>query len=627
MKENISIEPNKKDSKLIKTYDLKYLGIITSNEKNPIINFRSLCNTKTNNSIYKQIYFNTPNKITGHKKIIKTSNNNNDEEKLKHFITNKNINNSPTNNDMLPAKKSYCSYSKFKLSDKIVLTESNQTIENTNIKPKTKESKYKNLKIYVKSGTIDYKNISNNYKYNSFSHISNNNKKNNLKNSFIINKRINGKLSNNYINTQSYNHHTTMQSTLPGFSRILSPQKVNLIRKKTKKNTSKTISKKNSSNFDTSKSKNEYINNIKKLNALIKYRKNYPFIINPNPLIPKEFNGLPPHVIKINHKYESILKKENEKVFRQYFSIIGKEKFSKKFQNIVNKYEIEEKSEKKSKNKEIKERNSILKENEQESGNSVNSLVNENIISGTKLLKEIKNEESKQYNILIKTNKKILFNKFKKIILLIHNKLKTMSVYLGEIIATYRIPKMCYGFFATHDLFFAIKTKNYTLANNILDKHKYIVLDYDYFNMTALHWAAKYNFYQIIPKILEYGSFIDKKNYIGDTPLLISVKHKYMETTIFLLLNMASPFEKDNKGLNINDYSHNEFKLKSTIKKIISLHYISFFKPTKKKYEYITREFVEYIVDEYKGDLELEAYNMIKEKFEYYKRKYKNSKL
>ena len=57
--------------------------------------------------------------------------------------------------------------------------------------------------------------------------------------------------------------------------------------------------------------------------------------------------------------------------------------------------------------------------------------------------------------------------------------------------------------------------------------------------MTALHWAAKYNFYQIIPKIIEYGSLVDNKNYIGDTPLLVSVKHKFMESTFFLLLNLA----------------------------------------------------------------------------------------
>ena len=202
-----------------------------------------------------------------------------------------------------------------------------------------------------------------------------------------------------------------------------------------------------------------------------------------------------------------------------------------------------------------------------------------------------------------------------------------MSVYLGEILTNYKNPKTCYSFYATRDLFFSIKTKNLKLANSILDNNKYIVLDYDYFNMTALHWAAKYNFYQIIPKIVEYGSLIDKKNYIGDTALLISVKHRFIESTIFLLLNFSSPFIKDNKGKSPLDYCKNEFKLKNIFQKIISLHYISILGPTKNSFNYISREFIEYIVNENKSDLELEAYNIIKEKYEYYKRKNKNAKL
>ena len=98
--------------------------------------------------------------------------------------------------------------------------------------------------------------------------------------------------------------------------------------------------------------------------------------------------------------------------------------------------------------------------------------------------------------------------------------------------------------------------------------------------MTALHWAAKYNFYQIIPKIIEYGSLVDNKNYIGDTPLLVSVKHKFMESAIFLLLNLASPFIKDSKGLNCLDYCKNDFKMKNIFKKLISLHYNSILGPT-----------------------------------------------
>ena len=147
------------------------------------------------------------------------------------------------------------------------------------------------------------------------------------------------------------------------------------------------------------------------------------------------------------------------------------------------------------------------------------------------------------------------------------------------------------------------------------------MLDFDYFKMTALHFAAKYDFYQIIPKLFEYGSHMNDKNYIGDTALLISVKHKYMMSTIFLLLYMASPFVKDKDGLSALYYSKFDFKLNTILKKIISLHYISILGKTKNKIEYIQKEFLNYIINEYKNDLEVDAYNMISGRIEFFKRR------
>jgi hypothetical protein len=596
------MESFRKDSKLTKTYDLKLLDINASDDKNPLIKIRNIYSDKDLiNKAFSKIY-DSPKKISGYRKKANTIINK-DKVKIKNIINKKMINNILKNNLMLSNGKTYNSFSKIKLSDKLVLSDSGNTNENSK---KRKEDKYKTTKIKINDQfkIIDLKNNTNINKFNLFLKSNRN-----LKNTFVINKGIE-KLNNNNIYTQSLKQYTTTQSTLPGFSNILSPNK------RSKRNICKSVSKKNESNYDISISKNECINDLKKFDLLIKYRKNYPFIINPNPLIPRDFNGLPRCVIKMNNRYENTLKRENEKVFRQYFSIIGKEKFSKKFQNITNKYEIKEKN--------FKTLNKV--ENDDESSNDNNSLINENIISGKKLLNEIKNDEKKHNNISEQMAKRILFNKFKKIMFMLQNKLIIMPIYLREILADYRKPKNSYGFYDTHDLFFAIKTKNYGLANSILDKHKCIVLDYDYFSMTALHWAAKYNFYQIIPKIVEYGSLVDKKNFIGDTPLFISVKHKYFESTVFLLLNFASPFEKDNKGLNIFDYCKNDFKLKSMIRKNISLHYNSFFIPTSKRYEYIIDRFVDFIIHENKGDLEIEAFNMVRDRYDYYKSKYKHYK-
>ncbi len=582
------INPSKRDSKVTKTFDLKYLGILSNSVQNNKINFQNL-NEDKNLSYVNEI------------KIPKI---NEKDEKIKYILSNKSINNSLTSNYFFPIKKKSHSYSKFKSTTKKELFE----IDKINKDDKTNGIKNSDKNLFLNSQTIEQHNNNKTNsiidftkpliksddldKYDSLPIFKKNSKRKDIKKFFIVNKKLNEKINFCSPNTKSVKSHITLQSTIPTFSPILTPEKDSQEKKLREK------SQMNKNNESSKSNNDSKINNLKKFSALIKHRKNYPFVLNPKPFVPKKFNGLPLSVIKMNNKYSNILKKENEKVFRQYFSIIGKEKFSKKFQNIVNKYEIKEKDEKKN-----------------------DTLVNENIISGTKLLKEIHNEEKRQKNILVKTNKKYLFYKFKKAMILLFSKIDSMTVYIGEILKNYKTPKSSYGFHATRDLFFAIKSKNFKLANSILDSNKFIVLDYDYFNMTALHWAAKYNFYQIIPKIVEYGSHIDKQNYIGETPLLIAVKHKFIESTVFLSLYLASPFIRDNKGYNCLDYCKNEFKMKNIIQKVIFLHYISMLGPTKNASIYISSEFIEYIVNENKGDMELEAYNIVKEKYEYYKRK------
>ena len=358
------------------------------------------------------------------------------------------------------------------------------------------------------------------------------------------------------------------------------------------------------------------LKDAKSYNEIMKVRMKYPFILKQNPLLPKKFIDLPKNIKRTNKIYFDIVKNENDKLFSQYFSIVSKEKFSKKFQNIGNPLDFEKIYEQNN----INDENTIFKE---KNDNEViyNSLINEKIVSGYRLLKEIKIKKNDILKIKAKLTKKNLFRKFKKVLIFLSSKLSNISIFLNEIIENYRKPKHSYYFPNSHDLFFAIKSKDIKLTEKILDSKKYMVLDFDYFKMTALHFAAKYDFYQIIPKLFEYGSHMNDKNYIGDTALLISVKHKYMMSTIFLLLYMASPFVKDKDGLSALYYSKFDFKLNTILKKIISLHYISILGKTKNKIEYIQKEFLNYIINEYKNDLEVDAYNMISGRIEFFKRR------
>ena len=599
-----------KSIKLGKIINLKKSDIIPKfsiNKKNNIYDY----NPFTTENNYDNIFYSFNNEIRQ---------NNDKKRQMTYFVNKKSKyleNENITNENLYKNRKSDYKNAKFMLLD-----------ENTNNKKhdikKEIGKNRKSIKRYIHT-EINHK------KDNLDKNDNNSDKKldekdNNLfKNLYYIKTPINNSnrfTNNNSINTLSIIPQITTEST-----KSISNQNITQERKNSKYNRliktklNKTVYK---PKFQISQDNSDFnfedrLNDAKCYNEIMNIRRKYPFILNQNPLLPKKFDDLPRNIKKTNRKYFNIVQNENDKLFAQYFCIISKEKFSKKFQNIGNLMDFKNIYKQKNKNKE----DMILKELIEKEKN--NTLINDNIVSGYKLLKEISIKNNGFTKNKVKMDRKALNTKLKKFIIFLSSKLSNISIFFSEVIENYHKPKHSYYFPNSHDLFFAIKSKNLKLAEKLLDAEKYLVLDFDYFKMTALHLAAKYNFYQIIPKLFEYGSHMDDKNYIGDTPLLISVKHKYMMSTIFLLLYMASPFIKDKEGLNALYYSKFDFKLNIILKKIISLHYVSILGKTKNKIEFIQKEFSNYIINEYKNDLEVDAFNMINGRLEFYKRTNKNN--
>ena len=504
----------------------------------------------------------------------------------------------------------------------------NENENNHDIK-KSINKRGKNLKLYLHS-EVNNRKTDLNLNSNNLNKNPENIENNSLKNLFYIKttKNMNGNhiSINHSINTLSIIPQITTEST-----NSISNQNIPIVEKnilkynrliKTRLN--KTTYKPKLLQISQNNSEIKFEDKLKDkktFNEIMNIRKKYPFILNPNPLMTKEFIDLPKNIKKTNKKYFDIVKNENDKLFSQYFCIIPREKFSKKFQNIGNPLDFKNIYKQNNKNKE----NIILNEVNEDKEENDNSIINKKIISGYKFLNEIKIKRNVILKIKVKLTKKNLFNKFKTALIFLSSKLSNISIFISEVIEKYQKPRHSYYFPNSHDLFFAIKSKNIKLVDKLLDAEKYLVLDFDYFKMTALHLAAKYNFYQIIPKLFEFGSHMNDKNYIGDTPLLISIKHKFMMSTIFLLLYMASPFTKDKEGFNALYYAKYDFKLNNILKKIISLHYISILGKTKNKIEFIQKEFSDYIINEYKNDLEVDAYNMISGRIEFFKRSNKNN--
>ena len=599
-----------KSIKLGKIINLKKSDIIPKfsyNKKNYIYDY----NPFTTENNYDNIFHSFNNEIRQ---------NNDKKRQMTYFVSKKSKyleNENITNENLYKNRKSDYKNAKFMLLDE---NKNNKKHDIKNEIGKNRKSikRYIHTEINHKKDNLDKNDNNSDKKLDE--------KDNNLfKNLYYIKTPINNSnrfTNNNSINTLSIIPQITTEST-----KSISNQNITQERKNSKYNRliktklNKTVYK---PKFQISQDNSDFnfedrLNDAKCYNEIMNIRRKYPFILNQNPLLPKKFDDLPRNIKKTNRKYFNIVQNENDKLFAQYFCIISKEKFSKKFQNIGNLMDFKNIYKQKNKNKE----DMILKELIEKEKN--NTLINDNIVSGYKLLKEISIKNNGSTKNKVKMDRKALNTKLKKFIIFLSSKLSNISIFFSEVIENYHKPKHSYYFPNSHDLFFAIKSKNLKLAEKLLDAEKYLVLDFDYFKMTALHLAAKYNFYQIIPKLFEYGSHMDDKNYIGDTPLLISVKHKYMMSTIFLLLYMASPFIKDKEGLNALYYSKFDFKLNIILKKIISLHYVSILGKTKNKIEFIQKEFSNYIINEYKNDLEVDAFNMINGRLEFYKRTNKNN--
>ena len=169
---------------------------------------------------------------------------------------------------------------------------------------------------------------------------------------------------------------------------------------------------------------------------------------------------------------------------------------------------------------------------------------------------------------------------------------------------------MTFHYSKTEELILAIRNKNYDLCCDILDNFKYIVLDYDYFYFTPLHWAAKVNFYQIIPKLISYGSCVNEQNFIGETPLHISAQKTYYESTALLLIYLASPFIKNKNNRKPIDCTK-DVQLIYIFKKIMELHLKYLISKQKYFFDNVQKDFIDFVSVEFSNQLKPEALALI----------------
>ena len=334
-------------------------------------------------------------------------------------------------------------------------------------------------------------------------------------------------------------------------------------------------------------------------------RKIYKFIVDPFPYgKTDETKDLSEHLKKMDRKIEKILSVDNNKIFSNNYSIVDKLKFKKEYQNPFV----------------YDSKNYYEKEKEE-----YKDLINPEVYKGhSQLLKEMKEELNKidKTNVIFNgseeiQNKKIyrkgaLLSKFKNFIIRLTRYLKQSRLTKNEI-RNFKLVKQSFTYGLTKPLIDAIKSKNYDICCEIIEKHKYLVLDFDYYYLTPLHWAVKNNFYEFIPKLLDYGSLINFLNFSGDSPLHIAVKKNYYDSACILLYYLASPFIKDRDGKKPIEVA-NDFEMKSLLDRIMKIYYASFFQRTANQQKFIQNKFWIFINEEFRDKISDFIYNFIKNK-------------
>ena len=361
-------------------------------------------------------------------------------------------------------------------------------------------------------------------------------------------------------------------------------------------------------NNKTEGNKNEKLNTItiktfnKSYYHLKKRKKStlkYPFIIDNHPILPKKYSGLPKEISDSNEQLYYSLKRDNEKIFEDAFSIISKYKFSPKFRNpfqdrviIKNKEDILNQSKKPKKKTDYEYK-------------AFKALTIAKIAKATKLKNDLKTK--KHENII---------SKMKRIIIKASLHFKRIKLTLNDLYSYNNSNKFINKKQIFDNLIQCIKNKDIHNANVLLDNFKYLVLQYDLYKQTPLHWAAKRNCFYLIPKIVNYGADINALDEIGFSPLHLAIVNNHFDACVFLFLFYASPFQKDLSGKKPIEYAKS-YHMISLIKRVIALHIIHVFGNYYKIYENIKRGLAFFVESEFKNELQSDAYeyvsNMAKE--------------
>lgn len=73
------------------------------------------------------------------------------------------------------------------------------------------------------------------------------------------------------------------------------------------------------------------------------------------------------------------------------------------------------------------------------------------------------------------------------------------------------------------ELLYSTKKNQCMEVERLLLLNPYLVFDFDFYNMTALHWACKKGYIEIVEVLLKYNADVDAIDILHRTPLILCI--------------------------------------------------------------------------------------------------------
>ncbi|CAK70195.1 unnamed protein product (macronuclear) [Paramecium tetraurelia] len=122
------------------------------------------------------------------------------------------------------------------------------------------------------------------------------------------------------------------------------------------------------------------------------------------------------------------------------------------------------------------------------------------------------------------------------------NKIKKLGLTIKYVMQNKIFSKKPYEKPLSKQFIHAAKKNEIDEVSNFLSINPYLVFDFDFYNMTALHWACKKGYVQLVELLLQYHSDVDGVDILYRTPLILSIEENHLEITHILLAHGAYPW-------------------------------------------------------------------------------------